>query len=436
MPFLFGRSDSAVLDAPAEKIELNDTTLEDLLNSWRLQGNIGMPFYYSTTRGSFQSFIDEHTTNSEDLGWCANCYDPVVEGDENTVEHEDHFYCDTCWAGFYQCNDCEIVCIRDYFDVDDNVVCRSCYDAYSYCEDCDVYYHSDNASEHDHPSDCDCESPAQKFNIRNNTEIVANDTRFEITLPSGVIDDEGIAAICSYLNELYYELYRKDQDNAYTNLQARSLVITTLDPQWQTKTGNFTKRLSRELHKKYSKKLPKEVLSEIGNIARQHTNTTATYSIEATRQLNLDASEFFHSESCWWQSYYASRCTLKSNGGFGIRTFDEYGDVSGRAWVMPMKKDANDYLNPTSNAEDPDAFVVFNGYGELSGYTGARIMSQLSGMTYRKTSFYVSGMYVNDDSGYIIAPEDLAEKIYKRHNGIEINTTAHSNLYIQETNNV
>jgi hypothetical protein len=35
---------------------------------------------------------------------------------------------------------------------------------------------------------------------------------------------------------------------------------------------------------------------------------------------------------------------------------------------MPMKKNRNGRLTPTFDTLNPDAFVVFNGYGKLSGY--------------------------------------------------------------------
>ena len=61
------------------------------------------------------------------------------------------------------------------------------------------------------------------------------------------------------------------------------------------------------------------------------------YETELAERLNLPRGDFAHEGSCWWTDYEHSRCSLKTCGGFGLRTFN--GDVvTGRAWVMPLRR--------------------------------------------------------------------------------------------------
>src|SRR5208282_226801 len=201
----------------------------------------------------------------------------------------------------------------------------------------------------------------------------------------------------------------------------------SLGEHWQTKDGNYAKRLSRFAYKRYAMKLTPEVLSRVGDIAREHS-TEVSVDIEVTRDLNQPAECFYHSDSCWWQSYSDSRCALKTNGGFGMRSFTD-NSLSGRAWVMPLKQSEGGRLIPTFDTLTPDAFVVFNGYGDLSGYAPARILAHLAGWTYRKIDFSCPPMYINS-GGYLIAPEDIAGKYTDGY--LALSVSRHSDLYENE----
>lgn len=364
----------------------------------------------------FLRYVQDEGLDPDRVEFCGNCGVPAHETDLNTA-HEGMDVCDSCLNSWTQCSGCD-----DHYSPDDmcgtlggNLVCESCRDSdYSYCEDCDGYYPDDDGESHDHHGDdgC-CESPQREFTIRNDGESpLKNDTRVTVTLPKGVISPEGIKEIRYYL-----------QDKSYYDV---SYDLGKLDARWQTKEGNFTRRLSSLAYKTYGTKLPPEVLSKVGCIARDHSGQVDT-EIEVTRDLNQPAGYFYHSDSCWWGSYSESRCALKTSGGFGMLSFWN-DDVSGRAWVMPLRlRDGK--LYPTFDTVTPDAFVVFNGYGDLNGYTAARIMAHMSGWTYRKIDFECRPMYVNS-GGYLIAPENIAGKYT---NGeLYLRASQHSSLYETE----
>jgi hypothetical protein len=277
------------------------------------------------------------------------------------------------------------------------------------------------------------------FRVRNDGhEPLANDVSTTVTLPSGVISDEGLTQIAAHLRwwgrreadphaSDYYDVREK-----WNNLSHR---LDEIDRRWQTREGNFTKRLSRFAYKQHGLKIPPDVLSEIGNMASQQS-AGASYRVAFTRNLNLPAWDFANEGSCWWGSYAASRCALKSNGGFALRTFNQYDGVTGRAWVMPLRlvgtlPDSAE-LAPTFETLDADAFIVFNGYGDMHGYTPARIMAHLAGMTYRKVCFQPgeSVMYVNNETGYLVAPEEIADRYNDGEVYLEL--AVHSNLFAQE----
>lgn len=347
---------------------------------------------------------------------CVDCSKIDVEGSETSTG----FICESCQdTNYFHCDWCGDLAHNDTTRVvGDDYVCGYCQDRYtSWCEHCDEYYHENNSVLHDHGREGCCEAPAQEFTIRNDGEDPLNeDERVTINLPAGVISDEGIHAMAAYLN-------RQTQ-------YAAAAIAMSLDSRWQTKEGNFTKRLSRALYKQNGSKLAPEVMSNIGNIAREHS-TSVAHAVEVTRNLNLPAEEFAHEDSCWWQSYASSRCALKSNGGFGLRSFND-GDTTyptGRAWVMPLREVAG-ALTPTFDTMTPDAFMVFNGYGDLGGYTGARIMAHMAGMTYRKVNFSADPMFINSDSGYLVGSEQI---VTDHAEGVLLHLAEHSNLHATET---
>ena len=54
----------------------------------------------------------------------------------------------------------------------------------------------------------------------------------------------------------------------------------------------------------------------------------------------------------------------------------------------------------------------------------------MAGMTYRKIEFSASPMYVNSDSGYLIAPEEIASNYTD--GGLCLAVDVHSNLFNNE----
>lgn len=240
-----------------------------------------------------------------------------------------------------------------------------------------------------------CVSPMRKFQIPHGDGTLANEKRASVSLPAGTISTEGIDTITNYIYR--YGMYSLAQD------VARYL----LGDQWVTERGNFAKRLRQWAHEKHGTKLGENLLSEVGNIARTHS-AGVDLRVAVTRNLNLPARSFVNDDSCWWQpDYRESRCAFKTNGGFGLRSFAR--GVGGRAWVFPV----DGYNRPIFDTLNAAGFVVFNGYGNLEGVTGARVMAHITGMTYQRIGFRVhldgeEGMQINGYSGYLLTPQGEA----------------------------
>jgi hypothetical protein len=374
----------------------------------------------SLRQADFRQHLRELVSDPDsicELSFCYSCDSPAWDDDTFTTG-DAVSVCESCWDDLPFCDSCDERFQREDLNemLSGSDVCDSCRDSYyTWCDHCDGYYNDSDSYEHEHEGGGCCESPQTRFAVRNDgEEPLANDTRATITLPAGTISAEGLKAIRDYLRDQgHYDV---------------SYDVAEIGDQWQTRQGNFSKRLSRYAYQTYQAKLTPDVLSQVGCIARDHSNAVDV-SIEVTRDLNMPASEFYHEDSCWWGSYYESRCALKTNGGIGLRSFDSSGGVSGRAWIMPLRKTENGKLAATFETMTPDAFVVFNGYGDLSGYAPARIAAHMAGWTYRKIDFYASPMYINA-GGYLIAPEDIAEQYTDGE--LYLHISQHSNLFETE----
>jgi hypothetical protein len=248
-----------------------------------------------------------------------------------------------------------------------------------------------------------------EFTFPNGSSVVANDERFTVELPRGEISKEGIREITFYVHETIHEL-RDDTTRRFSDVR---ILVGEVGNQWQTKRGNFTKRLSSAVYKKWKIKFPPEELSHVGNLARSFSESEAEWVIEFTRNLNLPASAFANDESCWWDGLFRSRCALKSWGGLAIRSYltdCQYpNSPDGRAWIQPL----NQHMFPTHDVMNAHAYVVYNGYEDLSGYTPARIIAQMTGKTYRKIDFFAENQYVNNNSGYLVSDEETCKTYFE-----------------------
>ena len=429
--------------APADLIDLNTSWDESDLDA-----------------DEFCEWVSSFTFSEDPVYWCDDCGNPTfdtfsTEGGERQVcrsclddnyttcdDCDDHYrdttsvegdreVCESCLQRYEPCDECEdLVLGTNSVDGGDRYVCETCIDNYYYwCDDCDCYY----GEEHDHHREDCCESPKQEFSLRIKDGSISQDERLTVTLPEGVTST-GFYQIRSML---YTHLRSLEAPPTGWHRGVDRVNGETIGAEWVTDKGTLPKRISRFLHREAGISLPATVLAEIGNVAKRDARS-GEFHVEVTRDLNLDADEFAHGGSCWWGEYAVSRCILKTNGGFGLRSFGKYGGyATGRSWVMPMKRQlSGPILTPTFNTDDPDAYVVFNNYGDLGEGIGPVVFAHMLGWVSRRIDFSVDDMYVNHDdvrgirSGHLITPsaEDFADLP-----SLHLSIDDHSSLYRDET---
>lgn len=337
---------------------------------------------------------------------CWECSD-WTDVDRMVTIHNDEMVCEDCQCNMYsKCRICRYFFPDDavhHVEDSDEPFCTSCRDRHvEYCDYCEEYTYYGH--EHEEIDACDCEAPHKRFRFPANGDgTVANGERLQVTLPAGTIDDAGLYAIRNLLVANV-----EDKPGLGYQHSRHSIVNTTMEAigdTWHGKKGNYTRRLSRELYSKHKVKLPDGVLTEVGNLARSHSSDTSEWAVEFTRDLNMSAEDFYHEDSCWWQSYFKSRCALKSWGGLAIRTFDEHDNVMGRAFIQPLDAD----YHPTHDTLNAHSYVVFNCYGDIDQAKAARIVAHLTSRTYRKIGMEVEEQYINGNSGWLVCDEQTSQ---------------------------
>lgn len=209
------------------------------------------------------------------------------------------------------------------------------------------------------------------------------------------IADPAVRAIMELLNQ------QMDHDwmNGHRFLPALSQEFEFV---WVTRKGKLTTRLAHYFYENFRIKLPKTLLAEIGNIARQHAETGNTYHFEFTDTFDWEDGDFGDGGSCYWGSHEAAREMLVINNALAICFYNEAGDGIGRAWLY----DNNDY------------WIIWNGYGFAgnSTLTIARVFASFIGMSFKKIGLsnrgVIGGMlYINGGIGYAIGSESAIANV-------------------------
>lgn len=164
--------------------------------------------------------------------------------------------------------------------------------------------------------------------------------------------------------------------------------------------GTLPKRIWKYYYRTFGVKLPDTVVSQIGNIARANTETSAAYEFEFVTKIDWRAGDFGDGGSCYWGSRGAALELLADNGGFAVRFYEE-GKGKGRAWMYQIQD---------------GVYVLWNGYGFQgdSTLTIARVVATYLGMSYRRinlTNWNVDSgtLYINSGRGFLIGAADIIE---------------------------
>lgn len=393
------------------------------LRTWRRRSSLSTPDFIRL----FNLLMDDGALG---VTTCHHCAELIFPEREHIVNDGTEVVCASCFQYYFECDSCQTmvhrnagVTVHEY-----GRVCRSCIDddrlGASACDRCGEWYMRDNliwddnaevyyCHEHAPASQCEPQYVTFEFPALNSPQkSITNDEILAITVGQGEVSSQGMMEIRQYIQ----------RKTAHKTTRAHGIDVPELtdgdqfDNVWQNKEGNVTKRIAKHLLVERSFKLSEEVMSEIGNLAKQHAGAPGTHYISITRDLNQSAEMFVHDGSCWWGSESHSRCELKAWYGFGVRTWstpDQYGHPVSRAWLMPLNVSESGIAGAKPRFTDThvlpaDAYVLFNAYGAIEQMPYARIIASMVGKSYRRVCFEAGDMYINAN-GILIAEQSICD---------------------------
>lgn len=355
-----------------------------------------------------------HTATDVDLGECFDCNAPQFD-DQLTDNANGDTICGSCLdRRYFTCRDCEEYHLTRYRVqiTHHGYICDDCHSNgdYNSCASCSGHFPSDEGSYAengndwycdgcgvpDEPSGSECESRNLTFTfpaLCTPQKAIQNDEIVPVTIGSGEVSPQGLQAV-------------RDAIYRATGHRLDLPEIRDMDAAWQSKEGNFPKRLAK-LVQSHSLKLSDELMANCGNVAKAHVSKIATRYVSVTRDLNMEPDAYCNGGSCWWTDYSSSRCELKAWNGFAVRTWrnmeaGKFDEPDGRAWLLPVQiKDGRIVTRPTATLP-ADGYLLFNTYGDIEQLALGRIVAGMVGKSYRKVGFDMAA-YIN--SGAVLIAE-------------------------------
>jgi hypothetical protein len=231
-------------------------------------------------------------------------------------------------------------------------------------------------------------------------------TRYTLTAPKGEISPAGIYELLRFISNANL----RDEVWAQLNPDNQRPFLPELPEDWQwvwlvnsgEYRGTFPKRIASFYFKAWHIKCPDSFISEIGNIARRHTEDSASYTFEFVNRFDWEDGDFGDENSCLWGSYEYARGIMEENGALAVRFYNGYGEGFARAWLYPI----SDILH-----------VVWNGYGfPQATIVIARVVAQFLNASYKRielSNYHSSSgpVYINSGIGYAIGSPDALKGI-------------------------
>lgn len=158
--------------------------------------------------------------------------------------------------------------------------------------------------------------------------------------------------------------------------------------------GTFPKRAAAYWRKVHQLKVADAVISQLGNIARAHTEDGVTYHFEFVNRLDWKRGDFGDPHSCLWGTYANGRQAMQDNGVWAVRFYDVSGKGYARAWFYTVT----------------DWHIVWNGYG-LMTHVIARIVARFLKLDYKEidlSNFGDAGgpVFINNSGGWAIGSRE------------------------------
>lgn len=221
-------------------------------------------------------------------------------------------------------------------------------------------------------------SDVSKKEVISETGMVTFGEQFNVVLPDGLIEEDGIVEIQKLLSS--WDLPELPDDWDWQAVVEHKKY-----------SGTFSKRARKYYHEKCIK-LTHSQCSELGSLVGQYSSRNASYVIRFTSEL-WSCGAYHDAGSCFWGDKKFAPDIIFGEGGGGVLFYDDADNRLGRCWILPYRDD----------------WVIFNAYG-LPLLTMARALSQFLVSTYRRidlrNNYSTDGhLHINDD-GYILFKEE------------------------------
>jgi hypothetical protein len=206
--------------------------------------------------------------------------------------------------------------------------------------------------------------------------------------------------------------------------------------------GTLPKRLSNWLYKTHQIKLSNDMVSQIGNIARKHTEDRTEYLIDFTNKFDWEAGDFGDAGSCFWSERPNARKILEQNGAFAMRFWQtkakcydyyvqQYLDSQGchddncascrvnaedyaKRLLRYAKGDYAGLSRSWLGVLDDNTTLLFNSYPKDWGLIRtARILADILGCSYMQIGYSNNDgtLYVNGETAFMVADSDHLRNI-------------------------
>ena len=250
-------------------------------------------------------------------------------------------------------------------------------------------------------------------------------TKYVVEVPANGIPLPGVDAITRYLADLdvrvpgLYDAESLEHYAHYRQFNVRAgLDDAGFEWVWKTTRGTLPKRLDSTLRKLWDVRLPREAISQLGNIASEHTERISRHVLEFTQDFGWQRGAFGDDDSCFWTDRRGAKAMLHSMGAYALRFYDPDYDETGwaRSWLVPTN----------------DFYVLFNAYSKnnigvcYDALSQSRILAYFLGCSYKRVdpltnhgnadgTLWINGRKQNDYNcgrvphGYVVGyPEDIA----------------------------
>lgn len=221
------------------------------------------------------------------------------------------------------------------------------------------------------------------------------------------VSEEGMKSIRALLltDEAYALRYNYPLGDAGENISPEWLVTTG------PLQGTLPKRIAHLIYKNSGAKIPKGIVSEIGNIAARHCGNGQDYVYDITPDFDWREGDFGDTGSCYWGGRASARDMLKEHDSLAIRFYKDSKGY-GRAWIIFPKP--SEVMALEGKAPE-NICIVYNSYPSSHPLCRvARLIATLTGLSYKgpvrleNRGSDDGALYINGGKCYVIgSPSDI-----------------------------